>query len=531
MVNKIFTYTNILIYILIIIVSCILLSSTDLFNVINIIPFLKFYQKKNNSKLIKSITAVNSNEDCPKNYFPLSFYTYPGTSKGCLISNNILEKDSCSLWTKIFKKTEEIQEMKEKNFTIIFTKKLCVDSFNENNYITNLNNNNDKNRKLCGLLDTMGNKYYVDNGKECPVNKIIINKEEKQDSFNTIELIKDEYYLHYSNNYNNNNEDISNTFLLTSDSYIISEGLPCINPEEINTYHIQYILSNANNLYVCNTNIDNERLDKRYSKLVDIQKNILYKDNDINLDNYFNYPFKDAILTLYQLGYIGTDSYFNSEIIPNINNIITYISNISDTNKINEYIKKIIFSLIFIIIFSLLCKKFIADSTMYIWNIILLVTVISSIVINIIIQNLIKNDGNFEKYSSNQNNDHIFNLQMKYINDIIDVTGKKNKKFIIGDILIFICACLFIGLNYFIFNNPKNFISLHKNRIDYSQNKKYYNSINVLKPTNYDIKKENLIKFQEEIELPKINSNTDYYNNNIIDNNKDEEEKILTNEN
>ena len=122
MVNKIFTYTNISIIILIIIVSCILLSSTDLFNVINILPFLKFYQKKNDSKLIKSITAVNSNEDCPKNYFPLSFYTYPGSSKGCLISNNTLEKDSCSLWSKIFKKTEEIQETKEKNFNIIFTK-------------------------------------------------------------------------------------------------------------------------------------------------------------------------------------------------------------------------------------------------------------------------------------------------------------------------------------------------------------------------------------------------------------------------
>jgi hypothetical protein len=135
----------------------------------------------------------------------------------------------------------------------------------------------------------------------------------------------------------------------------------------------------------------------------------------------------------------------------------------------------------------------------------------------------------------NKNNDEIFNLQMKYINDLINDSNQKNKKFIIGDILLFICVCLFNGLNYFIFNNPKNFISLHKSRTDYCQNKKYYNSINVLKPTNYDIKKENLIKFKEEIELPKINNDTDddndNENDNIIDNNKDEEENNLTTEN
>ena len=544
MVNKIFTITNISINVLIVVFSYILLSSTDIFNIVNIIPFLKFYQKKNYSKLIQSITAVNSNEECPKNYFPLKLYTYPGTSEGCLISNDTLEKDLCSFWTKLFKKTEEIKETKEKNFDKIFTKKLCAISFNENNYISNINKNNyDNNKKVCGLLDTTGTKYYIDNNEECPINKIIINNEknikikDEKYSFTTLELIKDKYYLHYSNNYYDNNEDNNNAFLLTNESFIISEGYPCINPEEINTYHIQYILSNAQNLYVCNTNIDNKREDTRYLKIIDIQKDKLYEDNDINLDNFFNYPFKDADLTLYQLGYIGTDSYFNNEIIPNINKIISYVYSISDFNKVNEFIKKIIFSLIFIIIVSLICKYFISDSTMYIWNIILSVALISSLVINIIIHNLIKNLGNFEKYFLNKNNDEIFNLQMKYINDLLNGSNQKNKKFIIGDILLFICVCLFNGLNYFIFNNPKNFINLHKSRTDYCQNKKYYNSINVLRPTNYDIKKENLIKFKEEIELPKINNDTDddnendNENDNIIDNNKDEEENNLTTDN
>ncbi len=148
---------------------------------------------------------------------------------------------------------------------------------------------------------------------------------------------------------------------------------------------------------------------------------------------------------------------------------------------------------------------------------------------NFIILRFINNLGNFEKYYSNKNNDEIFNLQMKYIHKLIYDLNGKNKKFIFGDILIFICICLFNALNFFIFNNPKNYISKHKNKTDYYQNRKFYNSINVLKPTNFDIKKENLIKFKEEIELPKINK--DKEDDNIIDKTKDEEENNLTTEN
>jgi len=39
MVNKLFTLTNISIYIIIVILSCLLLSSTDIFQISDIIPF------------------------------------------------------------------------------------------------------------------------------------------------------------------------------------------------------------------------------------------------------------------------------------------------------------------------------------------------------------------------------------------------------------------------------------------------------------------------------------------------------------
>ena len=536
MVNKLFTLTNILIFILIIFSSLLLLSN-DISKIKGIIPFLKFYQKNQSSKLIHSIAAVDPKEDCPKNSFPLSLYTYPGTSKGCLISNTTLKKDSCSIWSKIFKSTDEIEETDQKTFDTIFSKKLCVFSYNENNYTNNIINNDEskENKKLCGLLDTNGTKYYIENNKECPINKIIINNKnninDEKFTFNSIELIKDKYYLHYSNDFNETNDN--NNFLLTNDSLFISEGYPCINPNEINTYHIQYILSNKNNSYICDTNIENKRLDIRYAPIINIQKNVLYQDNNIDLQTFFNYPFKDIDLTLYQLGYIGTDSNFNSEIIPKVDKISSDIYSISDFNFINQIIIKIIFSIIFIIVISIICKYFISDNTIYIWNSALLASILVNFIFNIIVNNLLSNLGVFGKYYLNKNNDEIFYLQMKYINDIINDSKRKNNKIIIGNILIFILVCLFNVINYFIFNNPKNFILKNKGKIDYCQDKKYYNSINLLKPTSFDLKKENSLNFKEEIELPKINNEIDNDNDetdNIIDNNKDEEESNLTTE-
>ena len=354
MVNKFFTITNISIYILLIIFCILLLSSTDIFFIKRIIPFLRFYQNNHSSKLIKEIIAINPKENCPENSSPFQFYVDKGSYKGCLISKNRLEKDSCSLIEKLFKKGEEIKETKEKKFNIIFTKKLCLVPYDENNYITNLDKNkNENDKKFCGLLDTSGNKFYINIDEKCPINKLIINSiqriDEENENFITLELIKDKYYLHYSNDY-------PESYLITNNSFTISEGYPCINPEEINTYHIQYLLSKANNSYICKTSIDNTRVDKRYTPVINLAKNELYLDNEIVLDDYINYPFQDADLTLYQLGYIGTDFSFNNHIMPNIGNLISDINTIYNYDTINKYVKKIIYSFIFIIIISLICK-------------------------------------------------------------------------------------------------------------------------------------------------------------------------------
>ena len=528
MVNKLYTITNISLFIIIIIFCLLLMSSTDIFQIKKVISFLYAFQKNHLSKFIHSIIAINSKENCPDNSFPLQFYTYPGTYNGCLISGNKLEKDSCTFIDKLFKKAKEIKETEKKNFNNIFSKKLCAISLNENNYLSNLNENkNVDNKKFCGILDTIGTEYYVDIDKKCPINKIIINNKaiinDEKATFISIELIKDKYYLHFSNDYTEKDNNI-----LINDSFIISEGYPCINPEEINTYHIQYLLSKANNTYICETNIDNKRLDTRFSPIINIKKNELYKDNDILLENYFKYPFQDVELTLYQRGYIGTNSYFNSKIIPDINKLISDINNIYDLNKINQLIKKIIYSFIFIVIVSLICKYFISDKTIHIWNFILLAVILVNLIINIIIHILLDDLSNLENFKSDNNKDEIFNLQINYIKSLIKDSRKKNYKNIIGDILLFFCVGIFNILNYCYFNNPKRNILKYKSKTDYRENNKFFNSINVLKPTSFDIKKQNLMKFKEEIELPKIDNEKN--EENFMDISKDEEENNLTND-
>ena len=74
-----------------------------------------------------------------------------------------------------------------------------------------------------------------------------------------------------------------------------------------------------------------------------INKKNLYIDNNINFDNFYEYPFKEVNLTLYKLGYIGIDKNFISEILNNTDKFITNINSISNYYKYNKYIISLIF--------------------------------------------------------------------------------------------------------------------------------------------------------------------------------------------
>ena len=163
-------------------------------------------------------------------------------------------------------------------------------------------------------------------------------------------------------------------------------------------------------------------------------------------------------------------------------------------------------------------------------NFILLVFDLGNLILNIFIFLLLNNFNSLEKYYSNNNNDSIFNSQIKYINDIINEIKEINKKNIIGICIMILLIIIFNLINFCIFNNPNNHLLKNKdNSVYYLKNKKIYNSINVLKP--FEDKKEGNLKHKKEIELSKICDINDEENeNNIINNTKDEEDNMLTND-
>ena len=85
-----------------------------------------------------------------------------------------------------------------------------------------------------------------------------------------------------------------------------------------------------------------------------------------------------------------------------------------------------------------------------------------------------------DKYYNDEKNDTIFRGQLSESNN-------KNEKIFIYNFLIIILLILISILNYFIFDNPRK-KNQHINLNE--KNTKIFSSINVLKPTNLDIKKD-----------------------------------------
>ena len=499
-----------------------LLSSKDISSIVNIRPFINFYKINHSSHLIYSIIPVNSDENCPKGTSPLRLFSNAGTSEGCLISQNILKKGSCSLFDKIFHETKSIKETNEKNFYFLFSKKLCVKKDSKNySEIIKKNSVLSDTKKLCGILDSLGTEYYVEEKEECPINTLLINENETiNENFTSIQL-NEKMYLHYSNIYNNgyknNNE---NKYYLLSDNFLkFSEGLPCIKPDEKNTFHIQYLLDKDNESYICNTaiNIDENskdsivRFDDRYKSIFDIQKNILFDYNNITLENeeqFPLYPYINANLTLYKINYIGINNLIDiNDETSNQYMLFNQKENINQIHSFNQiYIVFIrINSTIFVLfIINFFYKYYIVDDVIYIFNILMIGVSLLIFGFSFYIKILLNQIEKFDKYYNDEKNDAIFRGQLKYIEKILNDANNKNGKIFIYNFLVIVLSILIIILNYFIFNNPgKKNQQTNLNE----KNSKIFSSINVLKPTNFDLKKDKLIKFNEEIELSKMTDN------------------------
>jgi hypothetical protein len=186
----------------------------------------------------------------------------------------------------------------------------CVNTNSELNYETFIRNSVENNNecdigfKKCGFLDSNNRIMCIEENNNCPINKIIINNNEKSPTdFNYVTLsLNNNKFLHYTN------ESINSNIIV---NFSISSGIPCLNPNEINTKYPQYILDKNFRRYICTDKILNEFNDNSFIKLDTIKKSLLYQQNNVNdiIDKLYNYPYfsLEEDINLYVRNYFGID--------------------------------------------------------------------------------------------------------------------------------------------------------------------------------------------------------------------------------
>ena len=156
--------------------------------------------------------------------------------------------------------------------------------------------------KSCGILDSTNHKMCVPELDSCPINKIIIDKNEKgpQDGFTYSNLpFGDGYHLHYTN------ENINGNIVV---SFKATEGNVCSDPLKIDFTSSRYAFDRYYSSEGCNTKDTRFIYDTRYSKIDTVSKNTTYVENNVDKmfdkikSNYFN-----GTLNLYYRNYIGAN--------------------------------------------------------------------------------------------------------------------------------------------------------------------------------------------------------------------------------
>ena len=153
--------------------------------------------------------------------------------------------------------------------------------------------------KSCGYLDTLDQKLCIKINEECPINDLIINKEEEgPKDYITIPL-KHNKYLHYTNK-NNKNHIITKLKLN-------EHNQPCIEPGEYNWKYYYFLEQSSSN---CKTSIKSKIYDSRYIEIDSINKYELYYDNGVlnsiqHLPLYDTQILRNDIIYLYKRTFLG----------------------------------------------------------------------------------------------------------------------------------------------------------------------------------------------------------------------------------
>ncbi len=252
---NIFTYASFISFIIILIIDLIKfffieVNESILFNI------------KDDYKGLPMINIINSIDDtglCPLGYNNLYFGYFPGSYDYCNCSKKI-KKGKCNYFDKLFE-CKDIEKINSKYLLKLENSSFCYKAFTLLNYTDilikySINKNNCPiDKKQCGILDYFNNKLCVFINESCPINKIIVDNNEKgplinneKYKFKTVKFKNSNQYLHFTNEAINDN--IITSFIIQKKYDINSLYKPEIelNDKILNKYNIIYKIQ-KNNFY------------------------------------------------------------------------------------------------------------------------------------------------------------------------------------------------------------------------------------------------------------------------------------------
>lgn len=334
-------------------------------------------------------------------------YSWEGTIEGCDCQNanesipiefRKINNFSCSVSSKYNNLCKIIGKVEGKNIKIYKGKKLIpILLKNNKTYLQLINRNNDKcpdSYKKCGILDSKNNILCLPLIYDCPINKIVINKNKNSPiDFNYTTLsLNNGFYFHYTS------ESINSSIIVTLK---LSEGNLCLNPERHNSITKDYELYSSFDKCFCNNEFD-----YRYNLIDFIDKQSLFNDNGINdlIQNLPNFTI-EGNFNLYSRNYIGINNDFAVK-NENNNKLKSFIDNYKGFN-ITNLILSIIFMLISLIVLIRNIyrdySEFDLNKYDYIMKIISIILIVIYLILIIIILNIRGNSidilNNIDNYS------------------------------------------------------------------------------------------------------------------------------------
>ena len=334
-------------------------------------------------------------------------YSWEGTIEGCdcqFSNDNIsiefkkINNFSCEISKKFNDYCKRIKSVEGKNIKIYKGKTITpILLKNNKNYLELINRNNEQcadSYKKCGILDSNNNILCLPLNVECPINKIIIDKNSSSPiDFNYTTLsLENGFFFHYTS------ESINSSIIV---SLKLSEGNLCLDLDRHNSITKDYELYLSYDKCFCNNEFD-----YRYNLIDFVDKKSLFDDNGItdSVQGLPNFTI-EGNFSLYSRNYIGINSDFAAK---NGNN--NKLKNFIDYYKIFNLIN-IILSFIFMIISLVVLisngirdySEFELNKYNYIMKIISIILIIIYLILIIIILNIKGNSieilDNLDKYS------------------------------------------------------------------------------------------------------------------------------------